>query len=130
MDYKDGLHNYDSDCGIFEEGNDDDRDNDDDEYNITQDAQYYDNAGNYNINNTDIDNKNKNEMNASNEVYHGGHGTNSNKPQQQRYQKEKEITGKSKKSRNRNDLVRLKQRLAKLAKKATTREVGIRQNGK
>ena len=57
MDYEDCLHNYDSDCGIYEEDNDDD--NNYDEYNGIQDAEYYDNAGNYNYDNTNMDSKTK-----------------------------------------------------------------------
>ena len=45
------YNNHDSDCGICEKDGDDD--NNDDEYNIIQDAEYYDNTGNYSYDNTE-----------------------------------------------------------------------------
>lgn len=55
--YEDCLHNYNSDCCICKEDNDDN--NIDDEYNKIQDTKYYDNASGYNYNNTDNNNKTK-----------------------------------------------------------------------
>ena len=49
----DDDNDYNSDRGICKKDGDGDGDNDDDEYNRIQDAEYYDNAGNYTYNNTD-----------------------------------------------------------------------------
>ena len=102
MDYEDDFHNYDSNYGICEEDDDDDNNNYD-KYNGIQDANYYDNAGDYNYDNTD--NNNKNKMMTKNVVYHGRDGAN---PNQSKQQKEKEITSKSKESGDRNDLAKVK----------------------
>ena len=56
-------------------------------------------------------------MMSSNILYHEEDGTNTNKSWQQKYQIEKEITDKRKKSGNRNDPTKVKRRLAKLEKK-------------
>ena len=54
-------------------------------------------------------------MIVNNVVCHEGDGTNSNKSQQHKHQKEKEIINKNKKSENRKDPAKVKQRLTKLA---------------
>ena len=112
------MYDYDSDCGICKEEEDDDDDyypgfyychddyhNHDDSYNRTND-----------IKDNNSENKTNNKMTASNVVYHGRDRINPSKFQQQKPGKEKEITGKTKKSKN-NQAKVSKQRLAQLEEK-------------